>query len=32
MTQPIQAITPLRQRMLDDMRMRKLSPDVQKSV
>lgn len=29
MTQSTQAITPLRQRMLDDMRMRKLSPKTQ---
>ena len=29
MTQSTQAITPMRQRMLDDMRMRKLSPKTQ---
>ncbi|MCB0257743.1 MAG: phage integrase N-terminal SAM-like domain-containing protein, partial [Anaerolineae bacterium] len=29
MTQSIQRISPLRQRMLDDMRMRKLSPKTQ---
>jgi integrase/recombinase XerD len=31
MTSLIQTITPLRQRMLDDMRMRKLSPKIQSS-
>ena len=31
MTSPTQAVTPLRQRMLDDMRMRKLSPKTQAS-
>ncbi len=29
MTQSTQAISPLRQRMLDDMRLRKLSPKTQ---
>lgn len=29
MTQPTQAISPLRQRMVDDMAMRKLSPKTQ---
>jgi hypothetical protein len=29
MTSTIQTITPLRQRMIDDMRMRKLSPKTQ---
>lgn len=31
MTSPTQSVTPLRQRMLDDMRMRKLSPKTQAS-
>ena len=31
MTSSTQTITPLRQRMLDDMRMRKLSPKTQAS-
>ena len=31
MTSSTQTITPLRQRMLDDMRMRKLSPKTQSS-
>jgi hypothetical protein len=29
MTSTIKSITPLRQRMIDDMRMRKLSPKTQ---
>lgn len=31
MTQPTQPISPLRQRMIDDMTLRKLSPQTQKA-